>query len=166
MNKKRYRTALAIELLKMFGAIFTLAILAMTITGMLLNLYVKDMHEMSAMFSLGSGLPYNSILQIAGFALIIALFCVLLFSEHFQTNIRFFLRVLLLLVATLVTTSIFAVIFNWFPKDSIEAWLGFVICTIICFTFSFALTVLKLKLEGKKYDKLLADYKSRNSFRA
>ena len=166
MNKKRYTAALAMEFFRTFGAIFTMAVLAMSFAGMWIDFYDQDMHEVSTLFTFGSGLSYNSILQIAGFTLIIAFFCVLLFSQHLQINIRFSLRVLLLLLITLITTAIFAIFFKWFPPDDIHAWLGFVICTVFCFAVSFALTLLKLKLEGKKYDRLLADYKSRNSFRA
>jgi ABC-type multidrug transport system permease subunit len=134
----------------------------MSIAGMLVNRHDPEAGEESALFALAGGLPYNVILQIAGFALILAIISVLLFSEHFQTKIRFFLRGLLLLLATLLTTSVFVVIFKWFSPYSIQSWLGFVLCTVICFAISFALTVFKLKLEGKKYDKLLAEYKRRH----
>jgi hypothetical protein len=75
----------------------------------------------------------------------------------------FLFRGFLLLLVTLVTTSIFALVFNWFPSNDIRAWLGFVLCTIGCFTVSFALMLLKLKLEGKKDTKLLEDYKVRRN---
>jgi uncharacterized BrkB/YihY/UPF0761 family membrane protein len=87
---------------------------------------------------------------------------VLLFSEHIQMKIRFIFRGCLLLVVTLVTTSIFAVIFKWFPNDNIQGWIAFVLCTIVCFAVCFALTSLKLKLEGKRYTKLLTGYKERH----
>jgi len=41
-------------------------------------------------------------------------------------------------------------------------FLGFVVSTPICYAISIGLTLLKLKLKGKKYDKLLADYKARH----
>ena len=163
MIEKKYRTALTIEFAQRFTVIFSLAIIAITIAGMLIGLNGQDMRDVSTLFTFNSGLQYSTIIQIAGFSLIIALFSLLLFSEHMQTKIRFLSRGFLLLLATLVTTSIFVVIFNWFPPDSIQGWIGFVLCTVVCFAVSFALTTLKLKLEGKKYTKLLADYKERNN---
>jgi len=163
MIEKKYRTALTIEFAQRFTVIFSLAIIAITIAGMLIGLNGQDMRDVSTLFTFNSGLQYSTIIQIAGFSLIIALFSLLLFSEHMQTKIRFLSRGFLLLLATLVTTSIFAIIFNWFPQDNIQDWIGFVLCTIVCFAVCFALTLLKLKLEGKKYAKLLAGYKERHN---
>jgi len=163
MIKRKYIAALVIEFTRMFGAIFSLSIIAITIAGMFVGLYDQNMRDVSSLFAFGNGLQYSTILQIAGFALITAIFSVLLFSEYLQTKTSFLFRGFLLLLVTLVTTSIFALIFNWFPANDIRAWLSFVLCTIGCFVVSFALTVLKLKLEGKKYTKLLEDYKVRHS---
>ena len=161
MIEKKYRAALAIEFARRFTVIFSLSIIAITIAGMLIMLYGQDMREVSTLFILNKGLQYNTILQVAGFSLIISFFSVLLFSEHIQTKLNFLFRGLLLLLTTLITTSIFAIIFNWFPQDNIQGGIGFVFCTIVCFAVCFALTLLKLKLEGKKYVKLLAGYKAR-----
>ena len=149
MIEKKYRAVLVIEFARMFGAIFSLSIIAITIAGMLVGLYDQNIRHVSSLFTLGNGLQYSTILQIAGFALIIAFFAVLLFSEHSQTRIRFLFRGFLLLSVALVTTSIFALIFNWFPANDIRAWLAFIFCTIGSFTVSFALTLLKLRLEEK-----------------
>jgi hypothetical protein len=163
MIEKKYRTTLAIELARRFSIIFSLAIIAITIAGMLVGLSGQDIHDVSTLFAFTSGLQYSTILQTAGFSLIIAFCSVLLFSEHIQVKIRFFFRGFLLLLVTLVTTSIFALIFNWFPQDNFQGWVGFVLCTIICFAVSFTLTLFKLKLEGKRYAKLLAGYKERHN---
>ncbi|GBU27797.1 hypothetical protein R84B8_01338 [Treponema sp. R8-4-B8] len=163
MIEKKYRSALIIEFAQRFTVIFSLAIIAITIAGMLIALNGQDMREVSTLFAFNSGLYYGVILQIAGFSLIISFFSLLLFSEHIQTKIPFLFRGFLLLLATLVTTSIFAFIFKWFPQDNIQGWISFALCTIICFAVCFALTLLKLKLEGKKYAKLLEDYKERQN---
>jgi len=162
MIEKKYRTALVIEFARKFTVIFSLAVIAITVAGMLVGLNGQDMRDVSTLFAFSGGLQYSTILQTAGFSLIIAFFTVLLFSEYIQMKIRFLFRGFLLLIVTLVTTSIFAVNFNWFPSNNIQGWVGFVLCTVCCFAVSFVLTTLKLKLEGKKYTKLLADYKERN----
>jgi hypothetical protein len=154
--------SLVTELLRRFGIIFLLTILAVSFAGILVNRHDSEAGGESAFFALGVGLTYNVIFQIAAFSLIMAIFSVLLFSEYFQIKIRFLLRGLLLLLATLITTSVFAVIFKWFSPHSVPAWIGFVLCTVICFAVSFFLTFLKLKLESKKYGKLLAEYKVRH----
>ena len=162
MIKKKYMAALVTEFTRRFAVIFSLAIIAITIAGIMVGLNDQDMRNLSTLFAFDRGLQYSTILQTAGFSLIIAFFSVLLFSEHMQIEIRFLFRGFLLLLVTLVTTSIFAIIFSWFPSNNIQGWIGFVFCTIGCFAFSFGLTSLKLKMEGKKYTKLLVDYKERN----
>jgi len=163
MIEKKYSVTLVIEFALRFTVIFSLSIIAITIAGMLIRLSGQDMRDVSTLFAFNSGLQYDTILQVAGFSLIIAFFSVLLFSEHIQIKIRFLFRGFLLLLATLVTVSIFAKIFNWFPHDNIQGWISFALCTIACFIICFALTLLKLKLEGKKYAKLLAGYKARRN---
>jgi hypothetical protein len=163
MDKENKNSSFVTELLRRFGIIFLLTILVVSVAGMFVNRHDLTAGEESSLFALVGGLTYNVIFQIAGFSLIMAIFSILLFSEHFQTKIRFFLRGLLLLLATLVTTTVFAFVFKWFSPYNVLSWFGFVFCTIICFAISFALTFLKLKLEGKKYDKLLAEYKIRHS---
>jgi drug/metabolite transporter (DMT)-like permease len=162
MGEEKKISSLVTELLQRFGIIFLLTTLALSVAGILVNRYDPKAGDESTLFTLGVGLTYNVIFQIAGFALIMAIFSVLLFSEHFQIKIKFFLRVLLLLLATLLVTSVFVIVFKWFPPHSIPSWIGFVICTFLCFVISFALTFLKLKLESKKYGKLLAKYKLRH----
>jgi hypothetical protein len=66
----------------------------------------------------------------------------------------------------LFTSSIFVVIFKWLPNNNLFSWLGFIFSTIFCFAVSFILTLLKMKLEGKRYDKLLANYKKLHSISA
>jgi len=163
MIEKKYWTVLAIELARRFSVIFSLAIIAITIAGILVGLSGQNMRGVSTLFSFTSGLQYGTILQTAGFSLIIAFFSLLLFSEQIQVKIRFLIRGFLLLLVTLVTTSVFAIVFKWFPQNNFLGWIGFVLCTIVCFAVSFSLTQLKLKLEGKRYAKLLTDYKKRHN---
>ena len=163
MIEKKIIAALAIELTLRFTVIFSLTIIAISIMGMLIGLNGQDMRDVSTLFFMNNGLRYNTISQLAGFSLILAFFLVLLFSEYIQTKINYLFRGFLLLVASLITASIFAIIFNWFPHDNIQAWINFVLCIIFCFVICFALTLLKLKLEGKKYAKLLADYKAKRN---
>ena len=160
---KKIIAAFTIELARRFTVIFSLTIIAMSITGMIIGFKGQDMRDVSTLFFINNGLRYNTITQLAGFSLILAFFFVLLFSEYIQTKINIIFRCILLFLAALVTASIFAIIFNWFPHDSIKEWINFVLCTILCFVICFALTLLKLKLEGKKYAKLLADYKAKRN---
>jgi len=163
MDEERNETSILTALLRAFTTTFTWAILAMCVVGMLNVRYSSEARiHMTAFFDFGgAGMPFASILQIAGFSLVMAFFAVLLFSERFFPGIRYFWRSFFLCLATLLTCSVFAVIFGWFPVYYPRSWVWFVLATVFCFSLSFALLRLKHKLEGRKYDKLLANYKAR-----
>lgn len=162
MDEERNGASFVGEVLRIFFIVFSLAVLAISFAGMLLARYAPDAQAGSSIFSLdGAGLPYSTIMQIAAYALIMAVFYMLIFSDRFIVKVRFLWRFPLLFLATFLIGLVFAIIFKWFPVDSRMAWIRFVLATVISFTISFCLTLLKIKLEGKKYDKLLANYKAR-----
>ena len=164
MNDERDEAALGTKLLRNFATIFTFSVLAMIIAGMLIAAYAPDAKVKSTIYTLGgAGLTFSTLLQITGFSFILAVFVILIFSDRYFKKLRFLQRTFIFLPASLFTLSIFAIIFKWFPIDEPLAWLGFVITTIFCASVSMGLTLLKLKLESKKYDRLLANYKARRT---
>lgn len=50
-------------------------------------------------------------------------------------------------------------IFDWFPADMVEGWIGFAVSFGFCFVASVFIMVLKTKMENKKYEERLAKYK-------
>ena len=164
MNDEENRTSLIMELIRNFGTIFTLSVLAISLAGLLVARFAPDTQDISSLFaSGGTGLSYNVILQIAGFSLVLAAFTILLISDRVITKMRFFLRILLLFFSAFVSFSGFAIVFKWFPANDPLLWLGFLLSTVVCFALSLGLTLLKFKLEGKKYDRLLANYKAQRN---
>ena len=161
MYEEKNEFSLMSEILRYFKTIFTFAILALSIIISQVTRYFPDVQNVSTLFNSGGiGLSFGTILQVAGFSIILAIFSVLLISERFIKKMRFLYRVVLLLLATLLTFSVFSIVFKWFAIDNIGAWLGLVLSTIICFSISLVLTLLKFKMERKKYDRLLANYKA------
>ena len=164
MYEERNEYPLISEILRYFGTIFSLAILVISLAVWQVTRYFPDVQNVSTLFvSGGIGLSFGTIMQIAGFSIILAFFSVLLFSERLIKKMRFLYRTFLFLLAILLTFSVFAIVFKWFAVDDIGAWIGFVLSTIFCFSISIGLTLLKFKLERNKYNKLLANYKERNN---
>jgi len=161
MDEEQNRTPLGIELLRGFGTVFTTSILVMCFAGMLIARR-SGPRVMSTLFSSGAGLSFNTILQLAAFALITAVLAVLFFSERFFKKTRFICRLLFFFLLTTVEVSVLAVIFKWFPINKIHNWIVFILLFIAGSTIGLGFTMLKLKLEKKKYGKLLAAYKSQH----
>jgi len=158
-NEKPFIAELAIN----FTIIFTMSILAMTAAGLFVMRYVPEAQDTSSLFVSGmAGLPYSSILQIAGLSVILSVFSVLITSDRFLIKMRFLLRFFLFLLAAFFTISIFAIIFKWIPVDNSLAWISFIISIVICFAISSGITLLRFKLQNKKYNRLLEAYKARN----
>ena len=163
MYEKRNEAPFIVELSRYFTTIFTMSILAMLVAGLLVARFTPEVHDISTLFALkGTGLPYSAILQLAGLSVILAVFCVLITSGRFLVKMRFLLRFLLFLLATFFTTSIFAIIFKWFPVDNALAWINYVLSTITCFAIASGITLLRFKLENKKYNRLLEVYKAQH----
>ena len=162
MSDDRNETGLGTMVLRNFATIFTFSVLAMIIAGMLIAITAPDAKDQSTIFALGgAGLSYSTLLQITGFSLILAIFVIGIFSERFIKKLRFLQRALIFLPVSLLTLSIFAVIFRWFPAEDPSAWLGFLLTTVFCASVSIGLTMIKLKLESRKFGRLLANYKTR-----
>jgi len=164
MNEELKEVSFFTQLLRNTGATFTLTILAISIAGMIFARLEPNLQEACSLFSLAPlGLTYNAVLQIAGLSIVIAAISTFLFSEQFFYRMRFFWRINLFLLMVLIVVSLFAIIFKWFPMNEPVIWLQFFISTFVFSLISIGLSLVKLKLEGKKYNKLLESYKARHN---
>jgi len=164
MNEEFEGASFLTKLLRNTAAIFTLTVLAMSIAGMIFVRYDPNLREAYSLFALAPlGLTYKTILQIAGGSIILAVVATCLFSEHFFYKMRFLPRIIIFLLMTFIIFSLFAIIFKWFPVNEPMVWIRFFISTFVCFFISIGITLVKQKLEGKKYNKLLESYKGRHN---
>ena len=149
-------------LLNSFSHVFTSAILSLVVVLILVIRFVPDMYLEQFPFFITfdmAGLSLNAILQFAGVSITMALVITLLFSGHFFPKMRYAHRLFLLSLTSSSVIFIFSIIFRWFPFDTSFAWFPFAVCIVTCGGLTFLFSWLGHKLEGKKYDKLLANYK-------
>ena len=164
MNEELKEASFFTQLLRNTAAIFTLSVLVISIAGILLTRFDSHYRETYALFALAPlGLTYNTILQIAGGSIMLAAISAWLFSERFIYKMRFLTRTVIFLLMTFIIFSLFAVIFKWFPVNEPMVWIKFFISTFVCFFISIGITLVKQKLEGKKYNELLESYKGRHN---
>ncbi|MDR1837694.1 MAG: hypothetical protein LBQ89_08565 [Treponema sp.] len=164
MNEEMKEVPFLTQLLRNTGAVFTMTVITLSIAGMVFARLDSNLPEACSLFALAPfGLAYNAVLQIAGLSVIIAVISTFLFSEHLFYKMRFFWRINLFLLMIMIVVSLFALIFKWFPVNQPVVWLQFFIFTFIFSIISIGLSLFKLKLEGKKYNKLLESYKARHN---
>jgi len=163
MENKQNRMSPIFELVHRFTGIFSQTVLVFAIAGILIARYASPAVYLSTLFtSDGKGLTHSGILQLAGCSIIIAAFSAVLILEYFQTKIRFFFRSFIVFLATLATTSIFAIACKWYPFSNIQSWLLFWSFITAGFVVMHGFVMIKLKLEGIKYNRLLKNYKARH----
>ena len=164
MDNEKKNVSLITGYLREFANIFTLLVLSISLTGIFISFFYPETQNLSAIFALGrEGLPYTAIMQSVGFALIMAFVSRILFSGYFSNKLTFMWRYFLFFLATLITTSVFSIIFKWFPVNNLRAWLIFIPVFFIFFTAAIVFSLILLKIEDKKYNRLLENYKSRQS---
>jgi hypothetical protein len=159
VNKKN--KAVFTGFLREFAKIFTLMLLSMSLAGKLIFAFNHEFFISSNLFSGGSGLTYTTIFQSAGFALIMAALSRFLFSNIIKYRISIMLRSFLFFLAAFSTVSIFSVIFKWIPLNNLQAWFIFFIAFLVFYFLAIGASLLLLKLEDKKYNKLLERYKKK-----
>jgi len=166
MNGELKEAPFFTQLIRNTGAVFTSTLLTLSIAGMIFARLEPNLPQVCSLFALAPfGLAYNAVLQIAGLSIIIAAISTFLFSERFFYKMRFLWRIILFLLMIMIVVSLFAVIFKWFPMNQPAVWLQFFIFTFIFSLMSIGLSFVKLRLEGKKYNKLLESYKARHNIK-
>lgn len=137
--------------------VFSMSIIAISIVGW----FMGDINKgVEGLLSLGShGLSYASLMQMLIFSIVQGVFTVIISSNLFIKKMMLLWRVALIFVASVISAVAFAILFHWFPTENSEAWKWFIISMTICFIIAFVFTLIKLKLENKKYNKLLSNYK-------
>jgi len=155
----------ATKFLRMFATIFTQTILSMTFVGMLIagmfGNFEASVHH--GIFGYGfAGLPFASLVQVAGLSLVMTFWCFLLTSPKVFARLRFLRFAVLVYLATMLSASAFAVIFRWLPAD-LPAWTLLVAFGVASFAFAivFIFAVLKNRAEARRYGELLENYKAR-----
>ena len=122
----------------------------------------------SSLYQMGSkGLAYETLLQVFASSLVITVINTFFFSEKHFKNQMMIWKVVGMMITILVVMIGFIYLFKWLPFGSstvaLLAWGYFLVAFLGCFGGSIFLSVIKMKLEEKKYDELLQSYKSKHS---
>jgi hypothetical protein len=139
--------------------IFVLSIASVTIAGLAAGMYMPALPRESSLFNFGSqGIAYRTVLQIGVFSIIIGAFYALLLSDRFIKKMALYWRITLLHIATIIVISIFWLICKWGPW--IKTIPGLIVFYISCVAAG-SLMILKVRLNDRKYNRLLSSYKER-----
>jgi len=140
---------------------FTVAVTSLSISGIW---YGDSQTINSSMYALeGKGVGYDTIFQWLGASFLISLVSIIIHADYVKGRMLAFWRYVLNILFIVLIVTIFSFLYGWFPLDSAEMWIEFLVCFGICFgacfALSFLLTSIRLKAEKGKYDQLLEEYK-------
>ena len=136
---------------------FAYAIIVISITGWFFG---EGAQGRSALFALGNaGLSFQSIMQIFILSVIIGLISTMLMTDLIFKKAMLLWRYIFVWFSCLVASGIFAAVFRWLPLNWWEAWISFIFGLTIFFIIGASGFALKAKLEEKRYNKLLSEYR-------
>lgn len=137
------------ELFTGYGIVIVIFIIINSIIG-------NVAQSVSTLFALGShGLSCATLIQLLFLVLIITVAENILTTDLLIKNMSLLVRNLLFFATILVTTTIFAAVFGWFPLNYAPAWIGFIVSFTICSVISAWIRHLEENAENKKMEEAL-----------
>ena len=148
--------------------VLTIYAITILIVSTIARICGDEVSMYSSLYQMGSkGLAYETLLQLFASSLMITAINTFFFSEKYFQNQMMIWKVVGMMITILVVMIGFIYIFKWLPFDSstvaLLSWGCFLVAFLGCFGGGILLSVIKMKLEEKKYDELLQGYKNRHS---
>lgn len=123
-------------------------------------LFGEGAQEISTIFALGKeGISVQITVQLLGISVLIELFRILFFTDIIIKKMSIAVRTICFLLLIIITMVIFVIRFHWFPVNMWLPWVMFAVCFGISFLVSFALMLLKEKMENRKMEEALKKLK-------
>ncbi len=128
---------------------------------MIASIFGEGAKEVSKLYALGSkGLSISTLSQFLLSSVVIIFFKTLFYSDRIIKNMMALWRTILMLFCILSSIIAFIIVFDWFKLNNVEAWIGFIISFVLGFFGSMSFMIIKTRMDSKKYDELLLNYKN------
>lgn len=128
-------------------SLFGFSMLFMAVTVMLVGEDTKSY----VLFSLGNkGIAVGVMFQFLLLSAVIIFLKYVFFTEWLIKKMSVVKRTIMMGAVVFIISSVFFILFQWFPITLWQAWIRFFICFIICFIVSILSTAVKNYLENKK----------------
>ena len=123
-----------------------------TVIFVVINIIIgNEAGSVSTLFSLGStGLSTRTLIQLFILVVIVTVDDNIFLTDLVIKNMPLVLRNILFFAVILVTITVFAAVFGWFPLDNIGSWIGFIVSFSVCAAVSSILMRMEEKAENKK----------------
>lgn len=147
MKDKRTIFSYGAEVLIIYAVGMIIMMLLVTVVG-------EEAREVSKMYSLGKeGVPIAVMWQFLVFSFMVTTIKGVCFDSKVLQHLSVILRAIIMMVSIVLVLLVFVVLFQWFPMEMWEAWVGFFLSFSLCTFGSVGVMILKTKLEDKKMEK-------------
>lgn len=138
------------------GQVFMIFGITICILNVFCLLFGEDAKAYSTMFSLGKeGLSVPVMIQFLLASACTVANRTLFFTETFIKNMTVPVRAVCMVIVEVAVTTVFIIVFGWFPTDMWLPWVMFLISFAVCFVLSLAVTVIKTRVENRKMEEAL-----------
>ena len=132
---------------------FGFSIVALILLSTVVGEYAQDV---SSIYSMGkAGLSTATMMQFFGVSVCITGLRFLFFTDRIIRQMSITKRTVCMLLSIIVLIGLCAIMFEWFPIDMWQPWIGFLISFSLCFAGSMFITRLKEKTEDRKMEEAL-----------
>lgn len=148
-----------------FSQVFTIFGVTLLLLNVFCVLFGEDAREYSTMFALGAeGLTVSTMLQFLLVSVLITALRIVFFTDGIIRRMPLAVRTIGMFAAVFVTIVAFIVLFDWFPVNLWQAWVGFLVSFGVSVAVSTLLTMWKEKMENRKLEEALLRAKQEGEF--
>lgn len=147
------------NIFKFLSGVLCAFALSMIIMITLVLLVGEDAKAYSSIFQLGSqGIALSTLLQFLLAAGINTVIGWIFAAESVFPRVSAVGKQLLIIGSNGIIVMLFVYIFEWFPIDMWQAWVGFVVCFCVCTAAAILVMFLKTRIENKWFEESLRKY--------
>lgn len=122
--------------------------------AVIIRFFGGDMGEKGEIFFLqgNESLPVHIIFQFFLLSIVIEAICYLIMTDWIIKRVNVVMRTVITIFAVLIVSSLFVILFRWFPINDWQYWRIFIFCFILCSVVSVMITMINDRLENKKLE--------------
>ena len=125
-----------------FTAIFVIALAGVT---------CRDGIMKVSSFYVQGGISFHAVFQILALAALLAVCNIILDHPRVLSNMRLTYKIVLRIAMSMALILPFIYVCRWFPVDNHEAWIGFIVCFLTCFTVATSLSIYATRKKDREY---------------
>ena len=138
------------------GQVFTIFGVTILLINLFCVMFGENARQYSTMFALGdAGITVSTMLQFLMVSILITVLRYIFFTDGVIKRLSLAARTGGMFIAVFLTIISCTLLFDWFPIDMWQAWVGFFVSFGICGITSTLITLVKERMENRRLEQAL-----------